>query len=183
MAPEQLEGREADARSDLWALGCVLYEMSTGARPFDGKTSVSVMAAILEREPEPLRARQPTTPAVVEHVIARCLTKDPDERWQSARDVLGELQWIGQSTTAEPTAAVPRISVRIDHARGPVAGSRRPHRIRRRGIVASRPAGRRAGDAVRHRGGRRLMTLSPDGRYIATHKTDPMDVHASRCVR
>jgi len=86
MAPEQIEGREADARSDLWAFGCVLYEMLAGARPFDGKTSVSVMAAILEREPEPLRARQPATPAGVEHVIARCLTKDPDERWQSARD-------------------------------------------------------------------------------------------------
>ncbi len=172
MAPEQIEGREADARSDLWALGCVMYEMLAGSRPFDGRTSVSVMAAILEREPEPLRARQPTTPAVVEHVIARCLTKDPDERWQSARDVLGELQWIGQGTTAEPTAAVPRsrfasimraglwltVGALIASA---VAASWRAvppdaAPVMQFDIAAEGP-----------------MTLSPDGRYVATGQDRP----------
>jgi eukaryotic-like serine/threonine-protein kinase len=118
MAPEQLQADEADARSDIWALGCVIYEMVTGARPFDGATSVSVMAAILERQPEPLRARQPISPPALEHVVRRCLEKDPDERWQSARDVLGELRWIGQSSsTAVATERVSRLTRRVQNMR------------------------------------------------------------------
>src|SRR5512139_2117371 len=94
MAPEQLEGKEADARSDLWALGCVLYEMATGARAFEGKSQASLIAAILEHEPRPIAELQPLTPPALEHAVRRCLAKDPDLRWQSARDVMQELEWV-----------------------------------------------------------------------------------------
>jgi serine/threonine protein kinase/Tol biopolymer transport system component len=92
MSPEQLQGAEADARSDIFSLGCVLYEMVTGQRPFQGKTQVSVMAAILEHDPPPIAERQPLTPYSLEHAIRLCLAKDPDERWQSAHDVALELR-------------------------------------------------------------------------------------------
>lgn len=96
MAPEVLQGQEADARSDLFSFGCMLYEMITGRRAFPGKSQLSVMTAILEKEPEPISAAQPQTPIVVEHVVLRALAKDPDERWQSAADVCGELRWVEQ---------------------------------------------------------------------------------------
>ena len=91
MAPEQVEGREADARSDIFALGAVLYEMLTGRRPFDGESPASVIARILSSEPPPLVDLAPHTPAPVARVIARCLAKNPDERWQSASDLAFEL--------------------------------------------------------------------------------------------
>jgi Tol biopolymer transport system component len=100
MAPEQLEGKEADARADLWALGCVLYEMATGKRAFEGKSQASLIAAILEREPPAITALRPASPPVLEHVVRGCLAKDPAERWQSARDVVRELAWITQTGKA-----------------------------------------------------------------------------------
>jgi len=104
MAPEQLEGVEADARTDIFALGAVLYEMATGRRAFDGKTKTSLIAAIVGGEPKPIRDLQPLTPAAFEHVIAKCLAKDPDQRWQSASDVASELEWIGGISTVEQSA-------------------------------------------------------------------------------
>ncbi len=97
MAPEQLEGEEADARTDIFALGCVLYEMATGKRAFTGKSKTSLIAAIVDRDPQPMSELQPLTPPAFEHVVAKCLAKDPDERWQSAHDVGSELAWIGQA--------------------------------------------------------------------------------------
>jgi hypothetical protein len=102
MAPEQVEGREADARSDIWALGAVIYEMATGARPFRGETPASVIGAILKDEPAPLSALQPLSPPSLDHVVARCLAKDPDERWQSAGDVRRELTWAIAGGRAAP---------------------------------------------------------------------------------
>ncbi|MBV9496635.1 MAG: serine/threonine-protein kinase [Acidobacteria bacterium] len=99
MAPEQIEGREADARTDIFALGVVLYEMVTGRRAFDGKTKASLIASILDRDPSPISATQPLTPPALERVIKMCLVKDADERWQSAHDVAAELRWIGASSS------------------------------------------------------------------------------------
>ena len=107
MSPEQVEGKEADARSDTFALGSVLYEMATGKRAFEGKSNLSVASAILEKEPEPITAIQPMAPPAPEHVIRGCLAKDPDARWQSAGDIARELRWI--STSSQSGAAIPAL--------------------------------------------------------------------------
>jgi len=96
MAPEQLEGKEADKRSDIFALGSVLYEMTTGKRAFEGKTTASTIASILAAEPKPLSAMQPLSPPALEHVIATCIAKDPEERWQSCADISRQLQWVAK---------------------------------------------------------------------------------------
>ncbi len=94
MAPEQLEGKDADARSDLFAFGAVLYEMATGKKAFEGRSQASLIAAILEREPAPISAIAPMAPPALERVVKRCMAKDPEDRWQSARDLLHELEWM-----------------------------------------------------------------------------------------
>jgi len=102
MAPEQVQGHEADARSDLFALGAVLYEMVTGRRAFAGKSQISVMSAILEKEPEAVSSTQPLASPALDHVIQRALAKDPNDRWQTARDLIQELKWSAES--AVPTS-------------------------------------------------------------------------------
>jgi eukaryotic-like serine/threonine-protein kinase len=108
MAPEQVEGKEADARSDIFSLGTVLYEMISGKRAFEGKTAVSVMAAILEKDPEPIKA-QTLTPPALERLIRKCLAKDPDARWQNAGDLASELKWIADG--GAPAAEMPRPAI------------------------------------------------------------------------
>ena len=105
MAPEQLEGREADARADLWALGCVLYEMATGKRAFDGSTQASLISSIMRDQPRAMSELTPLAPARLERVVKQCLAKDPDERWQSARDVAHELTWIAEEGSRPGAAA------------------------------------------------------------------------------
>jgi eukaryotic-like serine/threonine-protein kinase len=112
MAPEQLEGREADARSDLFALGCVLYEMSTGKRAFDGKSTASVVAAIMHADPAPLTDHAPLTPPSLEWAIRRCLAKDPEERWQNAGDLAGELRWVQESGSRTGVAVPATVRTR-----------------------------------------------------------------------
>jgi len=92
MSPEQLEGREADPRSDLWALGCVLYEMTTGRRAFDGATQASLISAIMRDAPRPMTELVPMSPPGLDRLVRQCLAKDPDERWQSAGDIHRELK-------------------------------------------------------------------------------------------
>jgi Tol biopolymer transport system component/tRNA A-37 threonylcarbamoyl transferase component Bud32 len=94
MSPEQIEGKEADARSDIFAFGAVVYEMATGKRAFEGKSQASVIAAIIERDPPPISSLQSMAPPTLDHLVKRCLAKDPDERWQTARDLMYELKWI-----------------------------------------------------------------------------------------
>jgi eukaryotic-like serine/threonine-protein kinase len=96
MAPEQLEGREADSRTDIFAFGAVLYEMTTGRKAFEGRSQASLIAAILSREPVPISSIQPMSPPALDRLVRTCLAKDPDDRWQSARDLLAELRWISE---------------------------------------------------------------------------------------
>jgi hypothetical protein len=107
MAPEQLEGKEVDARTDLFAFGVVVYEMVTGKKAFDGDSSARVMAAILGTEPPALSTLRRATPPALDHLVQTCLAKDRDDRWQSARDLRNQLQWIAGSAGGEYLQATP----------------------------------------------------------------------------
>jgi len=111
MAPEQLEGKEADERTDIFALGEVIYEMATGKPAFSGKTRASLIAAILSSEPQPMATFQPLTPPAMERVVKKCLAKDPDDRWQSASDLASELNWIAE-TDVSAVGTVPFAAAR-----------------------------------------------------------------------
>jgi Tol biopolymer transport system component len=117
IAPEVLEGAEADARADVFAFGAALFEMATGKRAFEGKSQASVIAAILERQPPPISTLQPMTPPALERLVAQCLAKDPGERRQSMHDVLLELKWIAEAGSragvAAPVAAKRRVTARL----------------------------------------------------------------------
>lgn len=170
MAPEQLEGIAADARTDIFAFGAVLYEMVTGKRAFDGKTKTSLIAAIIAGSPPPISSLRPITPPELEHVVQRCLEKDPDARWQSAHDIRLELEWIRRQLAAPAAVArrrpaiLPWIITALALAAAGVFAS-----------LASRSA-RTESTALRAhvlppRGAAFLelmdtLTVSPDGRYV-----------------
>ena len=97
MAPEQLEGLEADTRTDIFALGALLYEMATGRKAFSGVSKTSLIASIVSSQPEPISTIMPMTPPALDYVVRKCLEKDPEDRWQSARDVAGQLRWISEA--------------------------------------------------------------------------------------
>ncbi|MGC1617728.1 MAG: protein kinase [Candidatus Acidiferrum sp.] len=99
MSPEQIEGKELDGRSDIFSFGAVLYEALTGQRAFQGKSQLSVASAILEKDPSPISSLKPMTPPALEHAIRRCLAKDREERWQTARDLALEFRWIAEMGT------------------------------------------------------------------------------------
>ena len=99
MAPEQVEAKEVDARTDIFAFGAVVYEMATGRKAFQGKTSASVMAKILEADPPPMASLQPMTPPALDRVVKKCLAKEPDQRWQTASDLCAELKWIAEGSS------------------------------------------------------------------------------------
>jgi Tol biopolymer transport system component len=115
MSPEQLEGKEADPRSDIFAFGAVLYEVATGRKAFEGKSQASLIAAILSGETPSISSIQPGTPPALERVVKTCLAKDPDERWQSAGDVARELKWIAEAPA--PGSAASATHVRPREAR------------------------------------------------------------------
>ena len=99
MAPEQIEGLEADARTDIFAFGALLFEMLTGRPAFEGKTRASLLGAILKDEPPRVSTLQPLAPAALDRIISTCLAKDPDERYQSARDLLRDLKWVASGSS------------------------------------------------------------------------------------
>lgn len=105
MSPEQIEGKEADARSDIFALGAVLYETASGKRPFEGKSQISLASSILEKDPEPITSINPKIPVAFSQVLSTCLEKNPDQRFQSAHDLNLQLGWI----SAEKTSAAPGL--------------------------------------------------------------------------
>lgn len=108
MAPEQLEGAEADTRTDIFAFGAVLYEMATGRRAFEGKSRASLIASIMTSQPRPIQELQPMTPPALDHLVRSCLAKDADERIQTAHDVKLQLKWIAEGdSTAAPSARIP----------------------------------------------------------------------------
>ena len=111
MSPEQIEGKEADARSDIFALGAVLYEMAAGKRPFEGKSQISLASAILEKDPEPISLLKPQAPTAFEHILTTCLQKNPEDRFHSAHDVKLQLQWVAAEKSVpalQPAPASPK---------------------------------------------------------------------------
>ena len=136
MAPEQIEGREVDGRTDIFSFGVVLFEMLWGRRPFAGPSRASLMAAIVAAEPPALSSLQPRAPAALERLIRRCLAKDPEDRWQTARDLASELRWIAEGGSGEAA------STRVDAGRprraalwGALAGAA----VTAAGVVAALP--------------------------------------------
>ena len=159
MAPEQLEGKATDARSDVFAFGAVLSEMTTGTRAFTGKTQASVIASIMASEPRAMSEIQPMTPQGLDRLVRKCLRKDPDARWQSVHDITDELKWIAESisypsaprfqagslaTQAQAAAwcgRAPRFSVSCCLPRRPGSSvNRRRHLSRRPFSFTIRPA-------------------------------------------
>src|SRR5215472_4617038 len=120
MAPELLQGAEADVRSDIFSLGCVLYEMLTGRRAFEGKSQLSVLTAILEKNPDPVSRVQPTSPPALNHVVKTCLEKNPDERFQTAHDIKVQLKWIAEEGAQGELASCPKVvTPGLARGRGP----------------------------------------------------------------
>jgi serine/threonine protein kinase/Tol biopolymer transport system component len=108
MAPEQVEGKEVDARTDIFAFGAVVYEMTTGKRAFEGKTQASLIAKILEIDPPPISSLQPMTPPALDRVVKKCLAKEPDDRWHAAKDLCDEVKWIADGGS-QPGLPVPNL--------------------------------------------------------------------------
>jgi Tol biopolymer transport system component len=116
MSPEQLEGKEADARTDIFALGCVLYEMATGRKAFSGTSQASLISSIMKEDPAPISTLAPLAPPVLDRIVKTCLAKDPEDRWQTARDVALQLQFLRD----EGSAAGPRAPLQAQPGRAAI---------------------------------------------------------------
>jgi eukaryotic-like serine/threonine-protein kinase len=182
LAPEQIEGKEADARADLFAFGAIVYEMATGRKAFTGGSHASLMAAILTADAAPMATLAPATPPVLERLVKKCLAKDREARWQTARDLLDELKWIAESGIS-PAVPRHRSGLRIAWlALAAVAGAIAIVATFGPGFISSRSAPREEplfrfvvpapenstfSDSSAH------LALSPDGRSLAFSATSP----------
>lgn len=180
MAPEQLDGKPADTRADIWAFGCVLYEMLTGTRAFDGSSPASVIGAIMSSSPRPVQELAPVAPPLLDRIVRGCLTKDPEERVQSTHDLRNDLRWIEELGTSAARPAAPSRSRR---ARVLV---RAASALALAGVVgAAYLVGRQTRNPpeqiqfhVPAPEGLRFVTshaMSPDGRHIVVVATDARD--------
>jgi Tol biopolymer transport system component len=180
MAPEQLEGKESDARSDLFALGCVLYEMATGQKAFNGASQASLIGAIMHATPPPVSSIASLTPPALDRVIATCLAKDPKERWHTAHDVRLQLAWIaeGGSAAGVPAPIVQHRKNRERIAWGLAAAATAAAALLGVGYVRRAPV---PAEMVRFEVPQPAKLtvvgspkLSPDGRYLAFDGTDEL---------
>jgi Tol biopolymer transport system component len=178
MAPEQLEGRDADARTDIFAFGAVLYEMATGRKAFSGKSQASLISSIMKEDPAPISTVQPMTPPALDRIVRTCLAKDPEDRFQTAHDVKLQLQWIaeGGSLAGAPAVIVSRRKSRerlawAIAAVAVLAGALATYGYLCRAPVEARPMRAAilppdkvtldsSGEATGS------LTISPDGRYV-----------------
>ncbi|MEQ1760614.1 MAG: serine/threonine-protein kinase [Vicinamibacterales bacterium] len=170
MSPEQVEGRDADARSDIFAFGVVLYELIAGTRPFKGKSSADLAASILREEPRPLFEMQPPTPRPLAEVVRTCLEKDPEKRWQSAREVKHALKWM--AAAAPPS--IPARSVRVWQGLTALMAAI----VLGIGVWVLQPTapglpGRFEAPVPENLTGWGDASVSPDGRKLALAATDP----------
>jgi eukaryotic-like serine/threonine-protein kinase len=169
MSPEQIEGREADLRSDIFSFGVVLYELITGRRPFSGESQASLIASILREKPQRLDELQPLTPAGIDGVVQTCLEKDPEKRWQSAREVKHALAWIAAETRPAESVAKPLhywrgVAALLALVAAGMAGL---------ALWPAAPGPSRTFEALLPEnapGG--LITVSPDGRQLVTTARD-----------
>ncbi len=177
MAPEQLEGKEADSRTDIFAFGCVLYEMATERKAFSGTSQASLISSIMTSEPAPISSVQPMTPPALDRVVKTCLAKDPEDRWQSAHDVASELKWIAQGSEAGVPPVVTRRRKSRERLAWTIAAALAvvsivlPFIVSRPRPVTSRPVARLSvlppeKTAFRMLGPTGPVAISPDGRRL-----------------
>jgi eukaryotic-like serine/threonine-protein kinase len=184
-APEQLDGKDADARSDIFAFGTILYEMITGAKAFEGKSRAVVIAAIATADSDPLSKSQPKAPAALQHIVERCLAKDPEDRWQTGHDLMVQLRWVAEGGDHDAGSAPVRKSEKlirlglvaagllivalaypaILYLRGPADSESLQFRVPVRGLQSAD------------------IALSPDGETIALVARPNTGEPASLCVR
>jgi eukaryotic-like serine/threonine-protein kinase len=178
MAPEQLEGREADVRTDLFALGSLLYEMATGRPAFQGKSQASLISSIMTAAPEPLSSVQPLAPPALDRVVRTCLAKSPDDRWQTVHDVALQLRWIaeGGSQVGLPAPVAQRRRSRERLAWVLTGALGVAVVVSLAAMALSRPAPpevmRFVAPAARSMSTSDSPRISPDGRFIAVDATD-----------